>query len=40
MSEMSTGRKGLLVLAWVWVAAPFAYGVAELGRQLVQLFGG
>ncbi|MFC4000304.1 hypothetical protein ACFS2C_03440 [Prauserella oleivorans] len=33
-------RKGLLTVAWLWVGLPFAYGVAELLRKLVQLFGG
>ncbi|WP_187346939.1 hypothetical protein [Saccharomonospora sp. CUA-673] len=33
-------RTGLLVFAWAWVSLPFAYGTAELGRTLVQLFGG
>jgi EamA domain-containing membrane protein RarD len=29
-----------MVLAWLWVALPFAYGVYELIRKVVQLFGG
>lgn len=34
------GRKVLLTVAWLWVGLPFAYGVVELMRQAVQLFGG
>ncbi|MEU6770686.1 hypothetical protein [Streptomyces sp. NPDC046759] len=30
----------LIALAWVWVGAPFAYGVYELARKATQLFGG
>jgi hypothetical protein len=33
-------RTGLMALAWLWVALPFAYGVYELVRKVVQLFGG
>lgn len=33
-------RRGLLVLAWLWVGLPFAYGAFELARKMVQLFGG
>jgi hypothetical protein len=33
-------RTGLLVLAWLWVGVPFAYGVYELILKVVQLFGG
>ncbi|MEV6906592.1 hypothetical protein [Amycolatopsis sp. NPDC051071] len=42
MSEPVTERRrtGLMVLAWLWVAIPFAYGVYELFRKVVQLFGG
>ncbi len=36
----ATRRRPLLVVAWLWVGLPFAYGVFELGRQLVPLFGG
>ncbi|WP_377268024.1 hypothetical protein [Peterkaempfera sp. SMS 1(5)a] len=32
-------RRGLLVLVWLWVAAPFGYGVYELALKLRQLFG-
>jgi hypothetical protein len=34
------GRAGLMTLVWLWVALPFAYGVYELIRKVVQLFGG
>jgi hypothetical protein len=30
----------LLVLAWLWVGLPFAYGVYELILKLSQLFSG
>ncbi|MDT7727069.1 MAG: hypothetical protein QOI21_3645 [Actinomycetota bacterium] len=33
-------RIGLMALAWLWVGLPFAYGVYELVRKVVQLFGG
>jgi hypothetical protein len=36
----SGGRTLLLVLVWLWVLAPFAYGVVELIRKVVGLFGG
>ncbi|WP_199730449.1 MFS transporter small subunit [Amycolatopsis panacis] len=36
----STGRTALLVFAWLWVLAPFAYGVLELIAKVVDLFGG
>jgi hypothetical protein len=32
-------RKPLLVLVWLWVALPFAYGGYELIRKVTQLFG-
>ncbi|WEO94320.1 hypothetical protein A6P39_010055 [Streptomyces sp. FXJ1.172] len=31
-------RRGLIVLAWLWVAAPLAYGVYELVQKATQLF--
>jgi hypothetical protein len=31
-------RVPLLVIAWLWVLAPFAYGVYELIRKVTQLF--
>lgn len=37
---MTTGRKALFVLSWLWVGAPFAYGVYELTLKLRQLFTG
>ncbi|SDK95736.1 hypothetical protein SAMN05421869_120177 [Nonomuraea jiangxiensis] len=30
----------LMIVAWAWVALPFAYGVYELLLKLTQLFGG
>jgi hypothetical protein len=33
-------RTPLTVFAWLWVGLPFAYGVVELVRKVVQLFGG
>lgn len=33
-------RTGLMVLAWAWVAVPFAYGVYGLFMKLTQLFAG
>lgn len=35
---MTASRKALLVFAWLWVGAPFAYGVYELVLKLRQLF--
>ncbi|WP_425315821.1 MFS transporter small subunit [Streptomyces olivoreticuli] len=37
---MTPARKALLVSAWLWVGAPFAYGVYELTLKLRQLFTG
>lgn len=37
---MTASRKALLVLSWLWVGAPFAYGVYELATKLRQLFTG
>jgi hypothetical protein len=34
------GRAPLMVVAWLWVGAPFAYGLYELGLKLKQLFTG
>ena len=34
------GRLPLMVVAWLWVGAPFAYGIYELGLKLKQLFTG
>ncbi|MCF3963897.1 MFS transporter small subunit [Streptomyces fuscigenes] len=39
-SETGPNRTGLAVLAWVWVGAPFAYGVYELVLKAKQLFTG
>ncbi|MFF7750856.1 hypothetical protein ACFZCP_16680 [Streptomyces sp. NPDC007971] len=33
-------RRLLIALAWLWVGAPFAYGVYELVREATQLFNG
>lgn len=33
-------RTGLMVLAWLWVGLPFAYGVYQLILKVIQLFGG
>ncbi|WP_020666320.1 MFS transporter small subunit [Amycolatopsis nigrescens] len=33
-------RTWLMVLAWLWVGVPFAYGVYELVLKVTQLFGG
>jgi hypothetical protein len=30
----------LMVVAWLWVGIPFAYGVYELVRKVIQLFTG
>ncbi|GAB3491882.1 MFS transporter small subunit [Amycolatopsis cihanbeyliensis] len=40
MTERETRRPVLMVLAWCWVGVPFAYGLAELVRKAIQLFGG
>jgi hypothetical protein len=29
---------GLIALAWLWVARPFAYGIWELLEKVTQLF--
>ncbi|MCA1218105.1 MFS transporter small subunit [Streptomyces sp. 8L] len=39
-SEAGPRRGGLIALAWVWVGAPFAYGVYELVLKAKQLFTG
>ena len=31
-------RAGLLVLSWVWVGVPFAYGLYQLALRLEKLF--
>ncbi|WP_417828981.1 MULTISPECIES: MFS transporter small subunit [Streptomyces] len=36
-----TGRRtALLVLVWLWVGLPFAYGLYELTLKMTQLFTG
>ncbi len=35
----AASRLPLIVLAWAWVALPFAYGVYQLILKVVQLFG-
>ncbi|WP_435880308.1 MFS transporter small subunit [Streptomyces nondiastaticus] len=37
---MTGVRKAVLVVSWLWVGAPFAYGVYELTLRLRQLFTG
>ncbi|WP_281270704.1 MFS transporter small subunit [Amycolatopsis palatopharyngis] len=32
-------RTPLLVFVWLWVGLPFAYGLFELVRKVIQLFG-
>jgi len=32
-------RPAPIVLAWLWVALPFAYGVWQLFTKITQLFG-
>ncbi|MDX3093167.1 hypothetical protein PV703_31505 [Streptomyces sp. ME01-24h] len=34
------GRLPLMAVAWLWVGAPFVYGLYELGLKLKQLFTG
>ncbi|GAA2249732.1 hypothetical protein GCM10010145_16460 [Streptomyces ruber] len=34
------GRQGLIVVSWIWVGAPLAYGLYELVRKVTQLFTG
>jgi hypothetical protein len=36
----TTVRSWLLVVAWLWVGLPFAYGVYQLILKVIQLFGG
>ena len=31
-------RSALMVIAWLWVAAPFTYGLVQLIIKVVQLF--
>ena len=37
-SQSPPSRTPLLILAWLWVVLPFAYGVYELIRKVTQLF--
>ncbi|MFE4664706.1 hypothetical protein ACFRI7_19910 [Streptomyces sp. NPDC056716] len=39
-SQSPPDRRPLIVLAWVWVGAPLAYGIYELVRKATQLFTG
>ncbi|WP_431962963.1 MFS transporter small subunit [Actinacidiphila sp. bgisy160] len=39
-ASTGSGRLPLMAVAWLWVGAPFAYGVYELGLKLKQLFTG
>ncbi|GAA4594811.1 hypothetical protein GCM10023194_62740 [Planotetraspora phitsanulokensis] len=36
----TSSRTPLMILAWLWVGLPFAYGVYELLLKLSQLFSG
>jgi hypothetical protein len=38
--EKTPRRTSVLVLVWLWVGLPFAYGLYELVRKVIQLFGG
>jgi hypothetical protein len=33
-------RRPLVLLAWLWVGAPFAYGLYELFQKAAKLFNG
>ncbi|WP_428837693.1 MFS transporter small subunit [Streptomyces olivaceiscleroticus] len=37
---MTSARRALLALVWLWVGLPFAYGLYELGLKMKQLFTG
>jgi hypothetical protein len=37
---MSTNRRALVALTWLWVGLPFAYGLYELGQKAAKLFNG
>lgn len=38
MNEAS--RTGVMVVAWIWVSVPFAYGVYALINRVIPLFTG
>jgi hypothetical protein len=38
--EKTSNLPLLMVIAWLWVGIPFAYGVYELIRKVIQLFTG
>lgn len=40
VASAGSDRTPLKVVAWLWVGAPFAYGVYELALKLKQLFTG
>jgi hypothetical protein len=40
VQEQRSPNLPLMVVAWLWVGIPFAYGVYELIRKVVQLFTG
>ena len=40
MTAPDRSRTVLTVLAWLWVAVPFGYGVSQLMIKVVQLFSG
>jgi len=33
-------RSVVMIIAWLWVGLPFAYGVYQLILKVIQLFGG
>ncbi|WP_443706217.1 MFS transporter small subunit [Qaidamihabitans albus] len=39
MTSSVPSRRILLIVVWLWVGLPFAYGLYELVRKVVQLFG-
>jgi membrane protein insertase Oxa1/YidC/SpoIIIJ len=38
--QTTTGFNPLMLLVWLWVGLPFAYGIYELFQKVSQLFGG
>lgn len=36
--ERAPDRRALVVVAWLWVGVPFAYGLYELGLKVAKLF--
>ncbi|GAA4786377.1 MFS transporter small subunit [Streptomyces ziwulingensis] len=39
-SQSPPDRRPLIVLSWIWVGLPLAYGLYELVRKATQLFTG